>query len=186
MIEGHLSARAPESLDFGRTSLEQLEQWFAVKTRPKHERAVGDLLAKKELDALVPVYTAVRHWSDRRRTVEAPLFPTYVLSNFAYARRAVVLRTPGVRSIVGFGCSPVPVSQEEIAALRKMMASRLPLAPWPFLKSGDAIEVVHGPLRGVRGILTQADDRCRVVISITLLQRSVAAEVDRDAIRPAY
>jgi transcription antitermination factor NusG len=93
-----------------------------------------------------------------------------------------VLATPGVTSVVGFGNQPAPVTEEEIRAVRTMIASGLPVGPWPYLQVGERVRIEAGPLCGLEGILTQVKDTWRVVVSVELLQRSVAAEVDRDVL----
>jgi transcription antitermination factor NusG len=89
-----------------------------------------------------------------------------------------------VRSVVSFGRGPAPLDEQEIASLKKLVASRSPLKPWPFLEAGARVRVERGPLRGLEGFVLQAGDAWRVVVSITLLQRSVAAEIDRSLIGP--
>ncbi len=160
-----------------------IEQWFALITKPCHEGIAAALLRQKRVDALLPVYTAVRQWSDRKKQIRLPVFPGYVFSRFDFKRRSHVLHTPGVRSVVAFGGVPVPLSDEEISSLRILIDSKLPLQPWPFLKSGDRVRVAFGPLKGCSGLLIRGE-KWRVVVGIELLQRSVAVEVPRDSIRP--
>ena len=162
---------------------DECERWFALITRPCHESSVAELLRNKRLDALLPLYTAIRQWSDRKKQIRVPVFPGYVFSRFEYEHRAAVLRTPGVRSVVAFGGVPAPLPEEEIASLRIMIESDLPLEPWPFLKKGNRVRVTSGPLRGCSGILLRGE-KWRVVVGIDLLQRSVSVEIPRDSIRP--
>ncbi len=165
------------------TRFDKIEQWFALITKPCHESAAVELLRKKRIDALVPLYTAIRQWSDRKKQIRLPVFPCYVFSCFDYQCRAAILRTPGIRSVVAFGGIPAPLSEDEIASLRIMIESDLPLEPWPFLKKGDRVRVTSGPLKGCSGILVRGE-KWRVVVGIEMLQRSVSVEVPRDSIRP--
>jgi transcription antitermination factor NusG len=163
--------------------------WYALTVKPNHERAAAQALESKELETFVPMYRSRRRWSDRIKELELPLFAGYVFCRFRSAERARILSTPGVNSVVGFGNRPAPVDDGEIRAVRTLVASGLPVGPWPFLRVGERVRVNAGPLCGVEGILTQVKDAWRVVVSIELLQRSIAAEVDRDALtvvtRPA-
>jgi transcription antitermination factor NusG len=137
------------------------------------------------LDALVPVYKARRRWSDRYKEIELPLFPNYVFSRFSWRQHASLFRVPGIRSVVSFGDTPAAISDEEIAALRLMLNSGVLLKPWPYLKPGQKVRIERGPLQGLDGVLVKDNGDWHIVVSVELLQRSVAAVVDRDAVRPA-
>jgi transcription antitermination factor NusG len=124
-------------------------------------------------------------WSDRIREIEQPLFPGYVFCRFPIESRLPVISVPGVIMIVGVGRRPVPVEEHEIGAVRRVLEAGWPLEPWKFLKSGDQVVIDRGALRGVAGILLSTRGGCRLILSVTLLQRSVAVEIDRDWVRPA-
>jgi transcription antitermination factor NusG len=104
---------------------------------------------------------------------------------FSYRQRLVALSTAGVRSIVSFGSTPQPIPEAEIAALQSIAGSGLPAQPWPHLRAGQRVQVVKGCLAGLEGILAREEARARVVVSIEMLMRSVAVEVERDSIAPA-
>jgi transcription termination/antitermination protein NusG len=163
--------------------------WYALTVKPNHERAAAQALESKALETLLPLYRSRRRWSDRIQELDLPLFAGYVFCRFSGTERARILSTPGVRSVVGFGNRPTAVEDAEIRALQTLVASGQPVGPWPFLRVGERVRVEAGPLCGVEGILTQVKDAWRVVVSIELLQRSIAAEVDRDSLslvtRPA-
>jgi transcription antitermination factor NusG len=116
--------------------------------------------------------------------VDLPLFPGYVFCRLQPSSRLPVLTTPGVVSIIGSGKTPQPVEPEELAAIQSLVRSGMPAIPWPFLKAGERVRIEHGALVGIEGILTAVKKESRVVLSVTLLQRSVAVEVDRNFIRP--
>jgi transcription antitermination factor NusG len=156
--------------------------WYALTVKPNHERAAAQALASKALETFVPLFRSRRCWSDRIKELEQPLFAGYVFCRFPGTERARILSTPGVNSVVGFGNQPAPLDDGEIRAVRSLVASGLPVGPWPFLRVGERVRVEAGPLCGVEGILTQVKDAWRVVLSIELLQRSIAAEVDRDSL----
>jgi transcription antitermination factor NusG len=153
--------------------------WYALICRPRHEKVVGAALSMKDLEAFVPLHRATRHWSDRDKRVDLPLFPGYAFCRFGVAERGHVLRTPGVRSIVGNGRTALAVDDAEIARLQTVVDSGLSVQPWAFLEEGDKARVECGPLRGVEGVVVRQKNRDRMVVSITLLQRAVAVEVDR-------
>lgn len=158
--------------------------WFALTVKHQHERGVEAALKAWRLDAFLPTYRLRRRWSDRLKELEAPLFPGYVFGRFGPAERVRVLRIPGVARVVGFGGMPAPVAEKEIDAIRLALASKLPIGPWPYPKTGDRVRVEAGPLRGVEGVLLGNKDKLRLVLSVQLLQRSVAVEVAADEIAP--
>jgi len=139
-------------------------------------------LAASGLEEFLPLYRSRRRWSDRVKEIDLPLFAGYVFCRFCPQERLRVLLIPGVTGIVGFGGRPAPVEEEEIAAIRRMTASGNRLEPWPYLKAGQRVRIERGPLRGLEGVLERGKDYWRVVVSVELLQRSVAVEIDRDAV----
>lgn len=159
--------------------------WFALHVKPRHERAVEQQLKGRMLEGYSPHYSARRHWSDRVKEIELPLFPRYVFCRFSFEERLKVLSITSVMSVVSFGGVPCPVNDADIATIQGMVASGLPLMPWPCLRIGERVRISHGPLSGLEGILTREKAALRVVVSIELLQRAVAVEVERDLIVPA-
>lgn len=156
--------------------------WFALTVKPQHERSVVEQLTAKSLEGYVPVYAARHRWSDRVKTVSLPLFPRYVFCRFRFEERQKVLSIFSVTSIVGFGGTPCPVSQEEIDTIKRIIGSNLPIMPWPFLRIGQPVRISEGPLSGVEGILAREKAAFRVVVSVEMLQRAVAVEVERDSL----
>jgi transcription antitermination factor NusG len=146
---------------------------------------VAAALARKGLAGFLPLYRSRRRWSDRIKELELPLFPGYVFCWFAYGERLKVLKTPGVTSLVRFGKTVIPVPDQEIQNLKILVSSGLPVSPWPVLQVGQRIHIVHGPLSGVDGILLRIKDSWRVVVSVSLLSRSVAVEIDRAIVAPS-
>jgi O-Antigen ligase/Transcription termination factor nusG len=119
-------------------------KWYALTVRYQHEQRTEKALQSKGLETLVPVYRSRRQWSDRVKNVELPLFAGYVLCRFALAERIPVLDTPGVAKIVGFGGTAVALEDCQIADIQRLLASKLALAPWPYLRPGDRVRVEHG------------------------------------------
>ena len=158
--------------------------WFALSVKPQHERAVAEQLKVKSLEGYVPFYCSRRRWSDRTKVIELPLFPRYVFCRFQFEDRTKILSILSVTSIVGFGGTPCPVSEQEIETIKSMAGSGLPISPSPALYIGQRVRICEGPLHGLEGILAKEKSRCRVVVNMDLLQRAVAVDVDRDLIAP--
>lgn len=158
--------------------------WFAIQTRSRYERLVETQLRGKGYELFLPVYNCRRRWSDRIKELELPLFPGYLFCRFDPEDRLPILVTHGVLQVVGTQKTPTPVEDAEIAAIRTAVQSGLPTQPWPFLQIGQRVRVECGPLCGVEGILLQFRGHHRLALSVTLLQRSVAVEVDDSWIRP--
>ena len=113
-----------------------------------------------------------------------PLFDGYVFCSFGFDDRLQILGSPGVRSMVSFGQGPHPVPEHEIRAILAIASSRLPVSPWPYLRIGQKVKVMKGCLTDVVGTLVREKDVYRVVVSVEMLERSIAVEVDRDVIAP--
>jgi transcription antitermination factor NusG len=156
--------------------------WFALQIRMRHEVSVAEHLKGKGYEWFLPLYKARRRWSDRVKEVSSPLFPGYLFCRFNPHDRLPILKTPGVTQVVGYNHVPVPVDEEEIEAIRRLVASGLPNFPCVFLQVGSKVRIETGALRGLEGILTELKGKRRLVLSITLLQRSVAVEIDSDAV----
>ena len=156
--------------------------WFALQVRMRHESDVADHLQGKSYEWFLPLYKERKRWSDRIKEVAAPLFPGYIFCRFDPHDRLPILKTPGVTQIVGYGHIPVAVDEREISAIRKLVASGVPNFPCAYLEVGCQVRIETGALRGLEGILTEVKGKRRLVLSITLLQRSVAVEIDSDAV----
>lgn len=158
--------------------------WFALRVKPRHEKTTACALRNRGLEEFLPLCRSRRRWSDRVKELELPLFPGYVFCRFAVQERLPVLTVPGVASVVGFGARPAEIAEAEIARIQATVTSGLPVEPWPFLKVGRPIRIERGPLSGVQGLLVREKDGCRVVLSVDLIRRSIAVEVDRDMVSP--
>ena len=155
--------------------------WYGVRVRAKSESQVSNALSARGFKAFLPTQHVRRRWSDRVKNVEVPLFPGYLFCRFRPEERVRVLEAPAVIQIVGIGATPIPISDSEIQDIRTMVDSHLTLTPWPYLHTGQHVHIERGPLAGIDGIVTQAQDgNSRVVVSIALLQRSIATEIERD------
>lgn len=159
-------------------------RWFVTTVKHRHEAGVAAYLAAQGIEPFAPTCPVLREWSDRKKTVRFPLFPGYVFGHFALTHRDAVLRTPGVTSIVGFAGIAAAVPDEEVERVRAMMSAGLPLEPWPYLERGHRIRIERGPLKGLEGLIVEVKNDCRLVVSVTLLQRSVSVSIDRDLVAP--
>jgi len=158
--------------------------WFALQVRTQREGHVADHLIGKGYELFLPVCTCRKRWSDRIKKVEVPLFPGYLFCRFDPNDRLPILKTPWLLQIVGFNHIPAAVDNDEINAIKKLVSSGVLTEPWPFVGVGDKVRIDSGPLRGVVGILTEFRGNHRLVVSITLLQRSVAVEIDSALVSP--
>ena len=152
--------------------------WYGLRVRSKHEQIAATVLRSKGYEPFLPAYKVRRRWTDRIKEMEAPLFPGYVFCRLDCSNRLPVLSATGVVGIVGIGKTPAPIEEHEIEALRAVIESGLPSQPWPFIHQGDRVRVEHGPLRGVEGIVTSVENQQRLVVSVSLLQRSIAVAMD--------
>lgn len=158
--------------------------WFAVRVRSNYEHVVSTHLKDRGLEDFLPCYRAESQWSDRKKIIEKSLFPGYVFCRFNPNNRLPVLSVPGVVGIVGVGPVPSAIEEVEIERVRAMVRSGLSVIPWPYLREGDMVYIEKGPLEGLEGILQRVKGKFRIVVSLTLLQRSVSAEIDRTWVRP--
>lgn len=152
--------------------------WFALQVKARHEQTIATLLEGKSYKPFLPTYRSTRSWSDRVKRVELPLFPGYLFCQFNPQNRLPILVTPGVLRVVGIGNCPMAVDDAEIAAIQAVIKSGLATQPWPFLHVGDRVEIKSGPLMGLEGILIAFKGQRRLVVSVSILQRSVAVELD--------
>jgi transcription antitermination factor NusG len=158
--------------------------WYVTCTSPRHEKRVAEQLQQRGIASFLPLYASVRRWKDRRTVLDLPLFPGYVFVQINSQYRLDVLRLPSVIGLICFQGKPAPVEFTEIQNLRHSLSGRACVQPHPYLKAGRKVRIRSGPMAGVEGIFIRKKDRTRVVISISLIQRSVAAEIDEADVEP--
>ena len=160
-------------------------RWYALHVRSRYERAVSTVLRYKGFAEFLPVYRSRRQWSQRIAEIELPLFPGYVFCSFDPAERRVpIMTTPGVMGIVGFGGKPVPIEDGEIQAIHRVLETGIAAEPWKYIESGQRVRVEHGALAGLEGIFIEVKKNYRLLLSLTLLQRSVAIQIDAACVVP--
>ena len=161
-------------------------QWFAACVRSRHEKSVAQHLERSCVENFVPLYEEVRRWKDRRTTVRLPLFAGYVFAHISPQERMRVLTAPGVVKLVTFQGQPAAIPDSQIESLRALSTSDARMRPHPYLTVGRRVRVTHGPFAGSEGILLRSKGRLRFVLSLDLLARSVALEVDAGDVSPVY
>jgi transcription antitermination factor NusG len=166
--------------------VEEGMSWFAVQVRARYESLAANSLAHQGYERFLPTYRCRRRWSDRIKELELPLFPGYIFCRFDPQCRLPILKTPGFVSIVGIAKQPVPIDESELAAIRTLVSSGLSHQPWPYARIGQRVCIECGPLAGLEGILQNIKGRQRIVVSVSLLQRSVAVEIDSTWVAPIY
>ncbi|HZR63513.1 MAG TPA: UpxY family transcription antiterminator [Terriglobales bacterium] len=167
-----------ENLDHSR------DCWFAIRVKSNCEKLVAAMASNKGFEEFLPTYRSRRRWSDRTKSVEFPLFPGYVFCRLDPQHRLPLLTIPGVLHFVGIGKIPVAIEDAEIAALQNAVRSGLSTEPWPYLEAGQRVRLEEGPLAGMEGILIGTGKKDRLVVSVTLLKRSVAVAIDQDWVAP--
>ncbi len=162
----------------------EASRWFALRVKSRTEKLVATMAHNKGFEQFLPLYQARHRWSDRFKSVELPLIPGYVFCRLDPVRRLPLLTIPGVLHFVGIGKTPVPIEDAEVEAIQTATRSGLAAEPWPFLEIGQRVRLQEGPLAGLEGFLTEVRKQQRIVVSVTLLRRSVAVEIERDWVRP--
>lgn len=157
--------------------------WYALRTRSNYEKIAATILEAKGFEQFLPLYQAPKRRTDRLIEGGIPLFPGYLFCRFDRRYRTPVLCALGIVSIVAFGGKPAQISDVEIEAIRRALGSGQNAEPHPYFHEGQRIRIEKGPLRSLEGILVKKNG-WRIVISVELLRRSVAVEIDPDSIAP--
>jgi transcription antitermination factor NusG len=152
--------------------------WHALYTRHQHEKRIARILSSKGHDIFLPLYASTRRWQDRDKRLSLPLFPCYVFIRGGLDRQVQILSTPGVFTIVGWTGRPAIIPHGQIEGVRRLVESAIRIEPHPFLKTGDRVRVTSGALRGLEGLLARKKNLFRLVVSLEMLGRSAAVEID--------
>ncbi len=158
--------------------LNNQQLWFALYTRSRHEKLVDCELQKKGIETFLPLRKITRHWSDRVKQVETPLFSGYLFVRTSLEHRFDILNTRGSVRFVSFNSLPVPVPEAELAVVRRFLEEKISIDPFPYLKQGDRVYVRSGPFQGVEGFIVRKDRHMRLVISLDLLMQSISVVID--------
>jgi transcription antitermination factor NusG len=172
-----------ESQDMATSDI-KASRWYAVYTRPSHERCVCEHLASRGIEYFLPTYRTTHRWKNRCTTeLELPLFPTYVFVRILWDKHAQVLSVPSVISIVGSGRQPLPLPESEIDMLRSSL-SLLNAQPHPYWNSGEWVRIKSGPLANMEGIVLREGKDLRFVLTIEQIMRSIVVDVDSWKLEP--
>lgn len=168
-------------------TVSEQESWYALHTRPKHEKLVAQRLLERGVETFLPTITEVHRWSDRKKKVELPLFSCYVFAKFISSRteRLNVLRVGGVLALVGSSGEGTAIPSDQIDAVRSVVDGTIPWSPYPFLKIGQRVRIRGGALEGMEGILVSRNGNQTLVISVDAIQRSLAVRVEGYQVEPA-
>ena len=158
--------------------------WYAVYTRSRHEKTVAEQLVHKSVDHFLPLYETVRKWKNGRFKVNLPLFPGYLFVHIPLQERLQVLQVPGVVQLVGSSGVPLALPQAEIETIRDALTKGLQAHPHPYLKVGSRVRISSGPLQGLQGILLRKKGKVRLVVSVDLIMRSIAIDIDASEVEP--
>ena len=159
-----------------------MRQWFALAVSPRFDQAVARTLEANGYETFVPVYHKRRREETRARDMGLPVFPGYVCCRFNVSDQPRVLMTPGVVQVLGEGNAPVALDQIEITSLQTAIRAQLRIEPFPFLQTGQRIRIEGGVLGGIEGIVMGFKEKLRLVLSVTLLQKSVLLEITREQV----
>jgi transcription antitermination factor NusG len=172
---------APQGLD---STIGPDSNWWALYTRHQHEKVVADMLSAKGFEVFLPLYDSIRRWKDRQKLISLPLFPCYVFVRGGLHRRLQVVTTPGIHMILSHGADVAVIPEEEIEAIRRTLEGPCRMEPHPFLRCGERVRVIRGSLQGIEGILVRKKNQFRLVLSVEMLAKSVAVEIDAADVEP--
>jgi transcription antitermination factor NusG len=159
-------------------------RWYAVYTYPRHEKTVREQLESKSVEAFLPTFVSESRWKDRRVRIQTPLFPGYVFTRIDLRERSKVFAVPGVIRMLSFNGTPAPIDDSELQAVRLCLERGVIVQPYPLLEVGDRVRVRSGVLAGLEGLISRCKDERRLIVPISLINQSVAVEVDAHLLEP--
>jgi len=152
--------------------------WYAGYTASRHEKRVAEHFAQRGVEHFLPLYETIHRWNNGRHRVQLPLFPGYIFVRIALRDRLRVIEVPGFVRLVGFNSLPHPLPEADINRMKEALNKGVLAEPYPYLTVGTRVEIRNGPMQGMTGILLRRQNKCRVVISVDLIMRSMAVEVE--------
>lgn len=157
--------------------------WYAIYTKPRHEKTVEASLIDKQIETYLPVIKRVRQWKDRKKKVEMPLFNGYLFVNIDYKNRFDVLETSGVVKIINFSGTPAVVPDWQIESLRQMLNFPETLQIEQYIKPGEIVEIVEGPMRGMSGTVITKRGAHRLVLTIDGIFQTISVQIDESSVK---
>ena len=158
--------------------------WYAGYTASRHEKRVAEHFVQRGVEHFLPLYETIHRWNNGRHRVQLPLFPGYIFVRMALRDRLRVIEVPGFVRLVGFNSLPCPLPESDINKMKDALNKGVLAEPYPYLTVGTRVEIRNGPMQGMTGILLRRQNKCRVVISVDLIMRSMAVEVDASDVVP--
>jgi transcription antitermination factor NusG len=158
--------------------------WYAGYTASRHEKRVAEHFAQRGVEHFLPLYETIHRWNNGRHRVQLPLFPGYIFVRIALRDRLRVIEVPGFVRLVGFNSLPHPLPEADINKMKEALSKGVLAEPYPYLTVGTRVEIRNGPMQGMTGILLRRQNKCRVVISVDLIMRSMAVDVDASDVIP--
>ena len=158
--------------------------WYAGYTAARHEKRVAQHFAERGVEHFLPLYESIHRWNNGRHRVQLPLFPGYIFVRIALRDRLRVIEVPGFVRLVGFSGLPCPLPEADINKMMQALNKGVLAEPYPYLTAGTRVEIQNGPLQGMTGILRRRQNKCRVVISVDLIMRSMVVEVEASDVIP--
>jgi len=152
--------------------------WYAGYTASRHEKRVAEHFVQRGVEHFLPLYETIHRWNNGRHRVQLPLFPGYIFVRIALRDRMRVIEVPGFARLVGFNSLPCPLPEADINKMKDALNNGVLAEPYPYLTVGTRVEIRNGPMQGMTGILLRRQNKCRVVISVDLIMRSMAVEVE--------
>jgi transcription antitermination factor NusG len=161
-------------------------KWYALYTRSRFEKKMLGDLTDRRIEVFLPMREVISRWKDRKKRIWIPLFPGYIFVNHVDTpeNRFRILNIPGAVRFVGFEGRANPIPDEQIQYVRKFLEASISIDPYPYMQVGSRVEVIAGPLKGIRGILVEKRGRFRFVIQVDLIRQAVSAEIDASDVRP--
>ena len=159
-----------------------MQNWYALYTRPRHEKKAYELLLEKGATAYLPLLKTTRIMKSRKREVELPLFASYLFCKFEYKNRFPILETHGIIKIINFNGKPAVVPEWQIESLKTILANPQSLRLESYFRQGDIVEVKSGPFKGLRGTVTYVKGESRLAIMIEGIMQSISVEIDPDCV----
>lgn len=161
-------------------------EWYALYTRSRFEKKMLGELTDRNIEVFLPMREVLSRWKDRRKKIWLPLFPGYIFVNHVNTpeNRFRILNIPGAVRFVGPQGHAEPVPQEQIEYVRRFLEASISVDSYPYIRVGSRVEVIAGPLSGIRGILVEKRGKFRFVVQVDLIQRAISVEIDASDVRP--
>jgi transcription antitermination factor NusG len=153
-------------------------RWYAVYTVVRHEKAADRALKQKQIETFLPLREITSQWKDRKKRVLLPLFPGYLFVSTTLEYKLIILDTPGIVRMLGVSGTPAPIPDDQIESIRKLLDSKVPFDPHPYMTEGEMVIVTHGPLQGIIGRILKRRGLNKLILSVDLIKRAVSVEVD--------